>query len=123
MYHIYRSGSGASTPSCSHPHYGTTSKPYDPYGRYQDHYGSNRSNNVRILKFGDTITEKSLENDSDTTISALKPTIIQVKGINKQKVSSKAAEIYNLRPPEPYKGKGIAYEGEFIRRKAGKTGK
>ena len=73
MYHIYRSGSGASTPSRSHPHYGTTSKPYDPYGRYQDHYGSNRSNGVRILKFGDTITEKSLENelgeDSNTASS------------------------------------------------------
>ncbi len=62
----------------------------------------------------------TLENDSDTTISALKPTIIQVKGINKQKVSSKAAEIYNLRPPEPYKGKGVLYKGKSILRKEGK---
>ena len=65
MYHIYRSGSGASTPSCSHPHYGTTSNPYNPYGRYQEHYGSNRSTGVRVLKFGDTLTEKSLENELD----------------------------------------------------------
>jgi large subunit ribosomal protein L6 len=43
-----------------------------------------------------------------------------VKGINKQKVSSKAAEIYNLRPPEPYKGKGVLYKGKSILRKEGK---
>ena len=62
----------------------------------------------------------TLENDSDATINVLKPTIIQVKGINKQKVSSKAAEIYNLRPPEPYKGKGVLYKGKSILRKEGK---
>ena len=62
----------------------------------------------------------TLENDSDATINVLKPTIIQVKGINKQKVSSKAAEIYNLRPPEPYKGKGIKEQGQHILRKEGK---
>ena len=64
VYHIYRSGSGASSPSCNLPHYGSTSKPYNPYSRYQDYYGSNRSSNgVRLLKFGDTLTEKSIENE------------------------------------------------------------
>ena len=65
IYHIYRSGSGTSSPSCNLPHYGSTSKQYNPYSRYQDHYGSNRSNGVRILKFGDTLTEKSIENEVD----------------------------------------------------------
>ncbi len=50
------------------------------------------------------------------------PTQIVVKGIDKQKVGQVAAELRAVRPPEPYKGKGIRYEGEQIRRKAGKTG-
>jgi large subunit ribosomal protein L6 len=49
-------------------------------------------------------------------------TRIIVSGIDKQRVGQVAAEIRSLRPPEPYKGKGIRYEGEYIRRKAGKTG-
>ncbi len=48
---------------------------------------------------------------------------IIVKGIEKQKVGQIAAQIREKRPPEPYLGKGIKYEGERIRRKAGKTGK
>lgn len=51
------------------------------------------------------------------------PNKILVKGINKQVVGQMAAEIRAVRPPEPYKGKGIKYESEVIRRKAGKTGK
>ena len=50
-------------------------------------------------------------------------TKIKVSGANKQLVGDVAAEIRGKRPPEVYKGKGIKYEGEFIRRKAGKTGK
>ncbi len=50
-------------------------------------------------------------------------TRIRVKGYDKQKVGQVAAEIRKVRPPEPYKGKGIRYAGEQIRRKAGKTGK
>ncbi len=46
-----------------------------------------------------------------------------VKGIDKELVGEVAAEIRALRPPEPYKGKGISYRGEYIRRKAGKAGK
>jgi large subunit ribosomal protein L6 len=48
------------------------------------------------------------------------PTQIVVRGIDKQIVGQTAAEIRKVRPPEPYKGKGIRYEGEFVRRKVGK---
>ena len=48
---------------------------------------------------------------------------ITVKGINKEKVGQFAAEIRDKRRPEPYKGKGIKYVDEVIRRKVGKTGK
>ena len=48
---------------------------------------------------------------------------IIVKGISKEKVGQCAAEIRGFRPPEPYKGKGIKYADEYIRRKVGKTGK
>ncbi|MGH7342470.1 MAG: 50S ribosomal protein L6, partial [Candidatus Rokuibacteriota bacterium] len=48
-------------------------------------------------------------------------TEIIVKGIDRQKVGQVAAEIRGFRPPEPYKGKGIKYTGEYIRRKAGKA--
>ena len=51
------------------------------------------------------------------------PTSVTVSGIEKDMVGEFAAKIRAVRPPEPYKGKGIAYEGEIIRRKAGKTGK
>jgi len=50
-------------------------------------------------------------------------TKVTVNGISKQLVGQVAANIRGVRPPEPYKGKGIRYEGEFVRRKAGKTGK
>lgn len=51
------------------------------------------------------------------------PTKITLSGINKQKVGLFASKIRGIRPPEPYKGKGIRYENEIIRRKIGKTGK
>jgi large subunit ribosomal protein L6 len=49
--------------------------------------------------------------------------IIRVAGYDKQVVGQTAAEIREIRPPEPYKGKGIRYRGEYVRRKAGKAGK
>jgi large subunit ribosomal protein L6 len=49
------------------------------------------------------------------------PTVVTVAGVDKEKVGQAAAEIRALRPPEPYKGKGIRYQGEQVRRKAGKT--
>ncbi|HVA38426.1 MAG TPA: 50S ribosomal protein L6 [Candidatus Dormibacteraeota bacterium] len=51
------------------------------------------------------------------------PTKIHVEGIDKQLVGQVAAEIRDIRPPEPYKGKGVRYEGEFVRKKLGKAGK
>lgn len=53
-------------------------------------------------------------------IKCEKPTDIEITGFDKQKVGQVAAEIYNFRPPEPYKGKGISYEGQRILRKEGK---
>ena len=50
------------------------------------------------------------------------PTVIEISGADKQVVGQVAAELRGLRPTEPYKGKGIKYEGEHVRRKAGKTG-
>ena len=50
-------------------------------------------------------------------------TRIVVRGINKEQVGQVAADVRKIRPPEPYKGKGIRYLGEYVRRKAGKAGK
>jgi len=58
---------------------------------------------------------------ADIKIELPVPTTIVVRGCDKQKVGQFAAEIRRVRPPEPYKGKGIRYEGEYVRRKAGKA--
>jgi large subunit ribosomal protein L6 len=55
-------------------------------------------------------------------LTAPQPTQIVIEGADKEMVGQVAAELRNLRPPEPYKGKGIKYAGEQIRRKAGKAG-
>jgi len=55
-------------------------------------------------------------------LTAPNPTTVQIEGADKEIVGQVAAEIRGLRPPEPYKGKGIKYQGETIRRKAGKAG-
>jgi large subunit ribosomal protein L6 len=56
------------------------------------------------------------------TIVVESPTLVKVEGIDKEMVGQVAAELRRVRPPEPYKGKGIRYVGEHVRRKAGKTG-
>jgi large subunit ribosomal protein L6 len=56
------------------------------------------------------------------TLKAPQPTQVTIEGADKEVVGQVAAEIRGLRPPEPYKGKGIRYAGEQIRRKAGKAG-
>jgi large subunit ribosomal protein L6 len=56
------------------------------------------------------------------SIETPKPTVIVVKGIDRQFVGEVAAEIRAYYPPEPYKGKGIRYKGEYVRKKAGKAG-
>jgi large subunit ribosomal protein L6 len=57
------------------------------------------------------------------TFEVPEPTKISVSGIDKELVGQVAANIRKVRPPEPYKGKGIRYVGEYVRRKAGKAGK
>jgi len=56
------------------------------------------------------------------TIEVPEPTKINISGIDKELVGQVAADIRSVRPPEPYKGKGIRYVGEYVRRKAGKAG-
>jgi large subunit ribosomal protein L6 len=57
------------------------------------------------------------------TFTVERPTLFHIAGIDKQQVGEVAANIRKIRPPEPYKGKGVKYQGEVIRRKAGKAGK
>ena len=71
------------------------------------------------LGFSHTIQYKAPEG---VKLTAPQPTTIVIDGADKEKVGQVAAELRNLRPPEPYKGKGIKYQGEVIRRKAGKAG-
>jgi len=63
-----------------------------------------------------------VEENQDITIEVPGPNKIIIHGCDKQKVGQFAAEVREKRPPEPYKGKGIKYTDEVIRRKAGKTG-
>lgn len=64
-----------------------------------------------------------VEDNDDITIEVPNPNKIIISGIDKQKVGQFAAEVREKRPPEPYKGKGIKYAEEHIRRKEGKAGK
>jgi large subunit ribosomal protein L6 len=61
-----------------------------------------------------------IEPRAGITFEVPAPTQVIVKGIDKQQVGQTAAEVRKVRPPEPYKGKGIRYEGEYVRRKVGK---
>ncbi len=58
----------------------------------------------------------------DLSITCDGPTKIAIEGIDKQRVGQASAEIRSIRPPEPYKGKGVRYENEHVRRKVGKAG-
>jgi large subunit ribosomal protein L6 len=62
-----------------------------------------------------------MEAPTGVAVTVVDPTHITITGADKQKVGQFAAEIRRVRPPEPYKGKGIRYEGEQVRRKAGKA--
>jgi len=62
-----------------------------------------------------------LESPEGVTVTVPDATHITISGPDKQAVGQFAAEVRKVRPPEPYKGKGIRYEGEFVRRKAGKA--
>ena len=82
-------------------------------------YRASIEGNILTLQLGYSHDIK-LAIPSDLDVKCVKPTEISVNGINKQKVGQFASEIRMLRKPEPYKGKGIKYQGEFIRRKEGK---
>ena len=71
------------------------------------------------LGFSHTIQYKA---PAGVKLTAPQPTTVIIEGPDKEKVGQVAAELRSLRPPEPYKGKGIKYQGEVIRRKAGKAG-
>lgn len=64
-----------------------------------------------------------IEAETGLEIEVPSNTKVIVKGTDKERVGALAANIRDVRPPEPYKGKGIRYEGEYVRRKEGKTGK
>ncbi len=72
------------------------------------------------LGFSHTI---KFEPPEGITLKVLEPTKVEISGIDRQKVGQIAANIRGLRPPEPYKGKGIRYKDEHVRKKAGKAGK
>ena len=72
------------------------------------------------LGFSHTIVFKAPQG---IILEVTEPTKFRVKGFNKEQVGQVAANIRKLRPPEPYKGKGIRYKNENVRKKAGKTGK
>ena len=59
---------------------------------------------------------------SDLSVSVPQPNTIVISGIDKERVGAFAANVREVRPPEPYKGKGIRYSDEYVRRKAGKAG-
>ena len=59
---------------------------------------------------------------ADLKVEVPAPNKIVISGIDKEKVGEFAANVRKVRPPEPYKGKGIRYQDEFVRRKAGKAG-
>lgn len=85
-------------------------------------YRANKTGNKLVLNVGyshpvEIVPEQGIE------IEVPANTKVIVKGIDKERVGAVAANIRSVRLPEPYKGKGIRYEGEYVRRKEGKTGK
>lgn len=85
-------------------------------------YRASKQGNKLVLNVGyshpvEIEAEKGLE------IEVPSNTKVIIKGTDKERVGALAANIRDVRPPEPYKGKGIRYEGEYVRRKEGKTGK
>jgi len=85
-------------------------------------YKAQKQGKTLVLNMGYSHPVEMVEPDG-ITIDVLAPTKVSVKGIDKQLVGQVAANIRSVREPEPYKGKGIKYENEIVRRKEGKTGK
>lgn len=85
-------------------------------------YRAQKQGNKLVLNVGYSHPVE-IEPEAGLEIEVPANTKITVKGTDKERVGALAANIRDVRPPEPYKGKGIRYEGEFVRRKEGKTGK
>ncbi|MBU5678113.1 50S ribosomal protein L6 [Alkaliphilus sp. MSJ-5] len=85
-------------------------------------YRANKQGDKLVLSLGFSHPVEMVDPEG-ITVEVPSQTEIFVKGINKQLVGNYAAKIRELRKPEPYKGKGVKYAGEVIRRKVGKTGK
>lgn len=85
-------------------------------------YRAQKQGNKLVLNLGFSHPVE-MEDPEGIEVEVPANTKIVVKGIDKQKVGNYAAVIRDLRRPEPYKGKGVRYEGENVRRKEGKTGK
>ena len=74
----------------------------------------------KSLQVGKLVAERAKQ--AGIKLTATNPTTVVVDGADKEVVGQVAAELRGLRPPEPYKGKGVKYAGEQVRRKAGKAG-
>jgi large subunit ribosomal protein L6 len=85
-------------------------------------YRAQKQGNKLVLNVGYSHPVE-IEPEAGLEIEVPANTRIIIKGTDKERVGALAANIRQVRPPEPYKGKGIRYEGEFVRRKEGKTGK
>ncbi|MGT2959400.1 50S ribosomal protein L6 [Streptococcus bovimastitidis] len=85
-------------------------------------YRAQLQGNKLVLSVGKSHQDE-VEAPEGITFTLANPTSISVEGINKEVVGQTAAYIRSLRSPEPYKGKGIRYVGEYVRLKEGKTGK
>ncbi|MCM3117916.1 50S ribosomal protein L6 [Neobacillus sp. MER 74] len=85
-------------------------------------YRAQKQGNKLVLNVGYSHPVE-IEAEEGLEIEVPANTKIVIKGTDKERVGALAANIRGVRPPEPYKGKGIRYEGEFVRRKEGKTGK
>lgn len=85
-------------------------------------YRATKQGNELVMNLGYSHQVKMSEN-ADISIEVPAPNTIIISGIDKQIVGQFAAEVREKRPPEPYKGKGIRYQGEYVKRKEGKTGK
>ena len=84
-------------------------------------YRAEKKGNALVLTVGYS-HQVTYPEPKGISLSTTSPTVVVIEGIDKQQVGQVAAEIRSVRPPEPYKGKGIRYQGEQVRRKAGKTG-
>jgi len=85
-------------------------------------YRAQKKGNTLVMNLGFS-HDIVLDIPADVDVQCTEPTKILVSGIDKQRVGQMASDIRSQKPPEPYKGKGIRYAGEKVKRKAGKAGK